>query len=262
MQSVQRIQRLSPNTRGEDYVVGDIHGHFPMLEAALSHIGFDVHRDRLLSVGDLIDRGPESHRAADFLNQPWFFAVRGNHEQMMLDAVGGDAVDPAARALWYQNGGRWFDEVSEDEAPLLLSAVAELPYVLAVELANGRQIGLVHADVPAASWPATTAAIADAAAESSILQHTVWSRERAGAVQSRVDGRRPRGIIDVAGIDRVFFGHTPMPAAIACGNTRWLDTGVFLPQGRLSIAAASDDRLWSFAGDDDGNIKHEWRMVA
>ncbi|MGN8160526.1 metallophosphoesterase [Salinisphaera sp. RV14] len=262
MQSAPRIQRLPPNTRGEDYIVGDIHGYFPVLEAALSHLGFDIHRDRLLSVGDLVDRGPESHRAADFLRQPWFFAVRGNHEQMMLDAVGvgGDAADRAARALWYQNGGHWFESLEENRARPLLAALAALPYALAVELADGRQIGLLHADVPAASWPATTAAIADAAAGSSILQHALWSRDRAGKVVGRVEGRRPRGEIDVAGIDRVFFGHTPMPSAVACGNTRWLDTGVFLPRGRLSIAAASDDSLWSFAAGDAQDIRHEWRV--
>lgn len=261
MQQVERIQRLSPNTRGEDYVVGDIHGHFSVLEAALSHIGFDVHRDRLLSVGDLIDRGAESHRVADFLGQPWLFAVRGNHEQMMLDAVGRDAIDPGARALWYQNGGRWFEEVGEHAVRVLLSAIGELPYVLAVERADGRQIGVVHADVPASNWPTAMAAIADAGEEATVLQHTIWSRERAGGVQARLDGRRPRSAVDVTGIDRVFFGHTPMPAAIACGNTRWLDTGVFLPRGRLSIAALSDDSLWSIAVDDARDIEREWRVI-
>ncbi|MES1936418.1 metallophosphoesterase [Salinisphaera hydrothermalis] len=262
MSKVERIQRLSPNTRGEDYVVGDIHGHFSVLEAALSHIGFDVHRDRLLSVGDLIDRGPESHRAADFLGQPWFFAARGNHEQMMLDTVGGDTIAPGARALWYQNGGRWFEEVDEYEAHVLCSALAELPYALAVERADGRQVGVVHADLPAQRWATAVAAIADAADESTVLQHTIWSRERAGAIQARLDGQRSRRAVDVGGIDRVFFGHTPMPAAIAFSNTRWLDTGVFLPRGRLSIAALSDDSLWSFAVDDTRDIRRGWRELS
>lgn len=261
MPKVERIQRLSPNTRGEDYVVGDIHGHFSVLEAALSHIGFDVHRDRLLSVGDLVDRGPESYRAADFLGQPWLFAVRGNHEQMMLDAVGDEAVDPGARALWYQNGGRWFDDVSDRQAAVLLSAIGALPYALAVERADGRQVGVVHADLPAPRWATAMAAMADADDESTVLQHTLWSRERASAVRACLDGRRPRGGMDIAGIDRVFFGHTPMPAAIAWGHTRWLDTGVFLPRGRLSIAALSDDSLWSFAVDDAGDIGREWRVL-
>lgn len=261
MQARERIQRLPPNHRGTDYVVGDIHGHFNVLEAALSRIGFDHERDRLLSVGDLVDRGPESHRAADFLAEPWFFAVRGNHEQMMLDAVGGGAAEPSARALWVQNGGAWFDSIDEARARVLLAAVAQLPYALAVELADGRQVGLVHADVPAPSWPATTAAISDAKARSTVLDHVLWSRARAGTIQARLDGRRRRGEVSVAGIDRVFFGHTPLPAAIACGNTRWMDTGVFLPRGRLSIAAACDDTLWSFAVDGADDPVREWRVI-
>ncbi|HET7314485.1 metallophosphoesterase [Salinisphaera sp.] len=262
MQSFERIQRLSPNTRGEDYVVGDIHGHFGLLESALSRLGFDPERDRLLSVGDLIDRGPESPRAADFLIQPWFFAIRGNHEQMMLDAVGGERHDPGARALWYHNGGAWFEHIADAQAGALLAPIGRLPYALAVELADGRQIGLVHADVPFASWPATMAALVDADERDAVLDHAVWSRERAGALQARLDGHRARMEIGVTGVDRVFFGHTPMPAAVAHANTRWLDTGVFLPRGRLSIAAAGDDTLWSFAADDnEPDIVHDWRVV-
>lgn len=262
MQRVERIRRLSPNTRGRDYVVGDIHGHFDALERALSVLGFDIHRDRLLSVGDLIDRGPASARAIDFLEQPWFFAVRGNHEQMMLDAVGGEAVEPAALGLWYRNGGDWFDGADSAATRPLLAALRDLPHALAVELADGRQIGVVHADVPGPGWPAAMAAIADAADDGAALSHTLWSRQRAGEIQARVDGRsRPPAATSVARIDRVFFGHTPMPAAIACGNTRWLDTGVFLPRGRLSIADASDDALWSFAVEQSDDIVRDWRRI-
>lgn len=261
MPSQERIKRLPPNHRGIDYIVGDIHGHFTVLESALSRLGFDRGRDRLLSVGDLVDRGPESHRAVDLLAQPWFFAVRGNHEQMMLDAVGGTRADPAGRALWYANGGGWFDRMSDAEAKPLLARIRELPYALAVELADGRQIGLVHADVPASSWPGSTAAITDARDRDAVLEHTVWSRKRAAAIHARLDGRRVRLDVNVGRIDRVFFGHTPMPAAIACGNTRWLDTGVFLPGGRLSIATAFDDALWSFAVDDTEDVERGWRTL-
>jgi predicted phosphodiesterase len=55
------IQRLSENLNGNDYVVGDIHGTFWKLEALLKEIGFNYDKDRLFSVGDMIDRGPDAY---------------------------------------------------------------------------------------------------------------------------------------------------------------------------------------------------------
>jgi serine/threonine protein phosphatase 1 len=60
--------------------VGDIHGHFQRLQQCLEAVGFDPAVDRLFSVGDLVDRGPHSEAALDWLAQPWFHAVQGNHE--------------------------------------------------------------------------------------------------------------------------------------------------------------------------------------
>jgi len=39
--------------------------------------------DQLFSVGDLVDRGPESHRVLEWLARPWFFAICGNHDFMV-----------------------------------------------------------------------------------------------------------------------------------------------------------------------------------
>jgi hypothetical protein len=50
------VLRLPANTRGRDFVVGDIHGTFYVLEQALAAVGFDPARDRVICVGDLIDR--------------------------------------------------------------------------------------------------------------------------------------------------------------------------------------------------------------
>ena len=79
------IQKLPSNTRGTDYVIGDLHGCFSLLERLLGEVHFDKSRDRLFSVGDLIDRGPESLRCLQLLAEPWFYAVQGNHENMMLN---------------------------------------------------------------------------------------------------------------------------------------------------------------------------------
>ncbi|WP_183132684.1 metallophosphoesterase, partial [Pseudomonas amygdali] len=56
---VVRIKRFAENTVGRDFAVGDIHGHFTRLQVALDVAGFNPAVDRLFSVGDLVDRGPE-----------------------------------------------------------------------------------------------------------------------------------------------------------------------------------------------------------
>jgi serine/threonine protein phosphatase 1 len=37
----------------------------------------------------LVDRGPRSEEAIDWIAQPWFHAVRGNHEQMAISVAAG-----------------------------------------------------------------------------------------------------------------------------------------------------------------------------
>lgn len=141
-------ERFALNEMGRDFAVGDIHGHFPALERLLARIGFDDAHDRLFAVGDLIDRGPASARFADFLERPWFHAVRGNHEQMMIES----AFDPGMLATWEDNGGGWATRFLSPTAIDQLRAVADqLPFAIEVVTRHG-QVGLVHAHLPLPTW--------------------------------------------------------------------------------------------------------------
>jgi hypothetical protein len=57
---MSKLLALPANTAGRDFVCGDIHGCFDELDAALAKLQFDPAVDRLISVGDLVDRGPRS----------------------------------------------------------------------------------------------------------------------------------------------------------------------------------------------------------
>lgn len=76
--NASHIQRL--------FVVGDLHGCYVELMDQLSVINFDYSTDLLISVGDLIDRGRNSLKCLELTKEPWFKAIRGNHEQMCLEA--------------------------------------------------------------------------------------------------------------------------------------------------------------------------------
>ncbi len=78
--------KFEQNNDGIDYCVGDCHGEFLRLSAMLKAISFDESKDRLFSVGDLCDRGPNSDQVLNWLEQPWFHPVAGNHEQLLIDA--------------------------------------------------------------------------------------------------------------------------------------------------------------------------------
>ena len=70
---------------GSLWVVGDIHGYYDSFVKLVSRLNLDD-GDLVISIGDMIDGGPESVGVVDFfIENDQFLAILGNHEQMLLD---------------------------------------------------------------------------------------------------------------------------------------------------------------------------------
>ena len=66
------------------WVVGDVHGYHSTLQNLITKIDLSD-EDKLVSLGDMIDRGPDSASVLRmFRDTNSFHAIRGNHEDMML----------------------------------------------------------------------------------------------------------------------------------------------------------------------------------
>ena len=67
------------------WVVGDIHGYYDSFVKLLPKLSLND-GDLLISIGDMIDGGPESVGVVElFMRNDQFIAILGNHEQMLLD---------------------------------------------------------------------------------------------------------------------------------------------------------------------------------
>ena len=214
MKARRRYRRFAGNPAGRDFVVGDVHGMFPALRELMARSRFDEERDRLFSVGDLIDRGPRSREALDWLAKPWFHAVRGNHEQLLLDSDDPDTLD-----LWVRhNGGAWWLDCGPAEREAFRQACAELPIAIEIAASRGR-VGVVHADAPRSnSWTEFLSRLESE--DERAVEHALWSRER---VAGRLGGR-------VSGVDLVVCGHTPTTRVVEVENVRFIDTGAVYRQ--------------------------------
>ncbi len=73
------------------YAIGDIHGEREMLEELLERLPLEPD-DRLVFIGDYIDRGPDSKGVVDLLvevaRERACTFLLGNHESMFLDFIG------------------------------------------------------------------------------------------------------------------------------------------------------------------------------
>jgi len=212
---VKEVLKFQQNQHGTDYVVGDIHGCYRLLMDTLKAMAFDKKIDRLFSVGDLIDRGLESFECLSLPYEPWFFAVRGNHEVLMHDAMnGGDTVH------WFMNGGTWALEHDLLDLRVLANDVMDrLPLAIELETKRGL-VGIIHADVTSGQWGTFDE------------QRDIWSRERI---------ERPAGKMlgPVKGIDTVYVGHSILKEVTQIDNVAYLDTGAFLT-GNLQIVKISE----------------------
>ena len=91
-------------------LIGDIHGRRDLLDDMLDRLAEqpDAARAHLVTLGDMIDRGPDSAGVVSRLMQDAAahlgrrVHLMGNHERMMLDFL----VQPAANHCWLASGGR------------------------------------------------------------------------------------------------------------------------------------------------------------
>ncbi|WP_456267232.1 metallophosphoesterase [Kushneria sp. AK178] len=208
------LKRFERNVSGHDYVVGDLHGHYALLERELARVDFDPDRDRLFSVGDLIDRGPDSLQCLELVHQPGCFAITGNHEMMARNALFDNHW-----GQWLSNGGEWsqqYDKVTLRNR--LAEAMMKMPLAFEVETDHG-VVGIVHAEPPR-DWADIRKTSRDT---------LLWSRQRIESGDQHI----------VTGIDAVVVGHTPVPEPRTLGNVRYIDLGSFF-SGRIWLERLED----------------------
>lgn len=210
--------RLSNNQSGRDFFVGDIHGCYELLMYHLNQVNFDRTTDRLISVGDLADRGPSSEGCVHLIEQPWFYAVRGNHEDMCIQVHRGTWP----RHNFISNGGQWFTDLDSvpERQQRVVDLMDSLPYTIEVEVGD-KLIGVLHADCTAHSWKAYSG---------------VYDRESVLWGRSRIYSKACDWVHDV---DAVVVGHTPVKKIGAFGNVVYIDTGAVYGKG-LTLIEATD----------------------
>ncbi|EHB0602550.1 serine/threonine protein phosphatase [Salmonella enterica subsp. enterica serovar Typhimurium] len=200
-------QRINGADWRNIWVVGDLHGCYTNLMGKLDVLKFDPAQDLLISVGDLVDRGTENVECLELITMPWFRAVRGNHEQMMIDGLS----EHGNVNHWLVNGGGWFfylDYEKEVLAKALVHKAAELPLI--IELVTGdRKVVICHADYPYNEYEFDKPVPEDM---------VIWNRERIANAQ---DGYHQ----EIIGADLFIFGHTPARQPLKYSNQMYIDTG-------------------------------------
>lgn len=103
-------------------IVGDVHGCFDELEKVLHQCNFDNRFDKVVLVGDLVNKGPKSNEVIKFAKKNKFLCVRGNHDEAAMSRIGKCADENIRRGYGYVN------ELDEDD----IAWLHELPYTITI----------------------------------------------------------------------------------------------------------------------------------
>lgn len=221
------------NHKGRVFVTTDIHGHFDLLQEQMNLHSFVARKDTIVSAGDICDRGPHSDWVLDYLNEPWFLSVRGNHCQMVVDYYESLARDETeyknlAARLLYENGGEWYFDQPPEVQKVVYESFSSLPLGIELKLSDA-VVGVVHAQVPWSDWDR--------------FKETPWEDAEAVALWARSKYDTPGRFDDnVQGVDWVISGHTPVKSGGPewIGNQMYLDLGSFFT-GKLGFVQIAEN---------------------
>lgn len=197
---------MSSQSDNRFVAIGDIHGCARSVESLLEKLTPDYGKLEFVFVGDYIDRGPDSKGVVDLLvnfRQDYNCRfLRGNHEQMLLDAYDKDMLD-----LWLMNGGKTtlesygakYNELHRLEGHMDFYRETEFYY-------DTDDYFFVHAGIP----PHMT--IAQCLEDDETVHEFLWERNHLNAFETPWE-------------KTVVFGHTPRPHPIRKDKMLGIDTG-------------------------------------
>ena len=235
--------------------MGDIHGKYKRLSSVFNKVHFDQEKDFLILLGDYIDRGEENLHCLQWAMRiselPNVVALRGNHEQMMLDYYMDGSFQSA---IWLPNGGNKtkaeIDEWRKSDPTFLDKA---LKFIEARPLYYRMFVGkqeyiFCHAGL-----------LPGVPLEEQTMQSLLWIRDEFYYYYN--------------GTAEVVVGHTPTPylgkipgSSSDAVNYRpvrmsnkvtMLDTGSFLPKGRITCMDILTGEYWQ--SDDFSSENEAWK---
>lgn len=225
---------------GDVIAVGDVHATWDLyLQFLLWVKGSGA---RVILLGDLIDRGGDDlavlGATATLLESPesWglesFSVIRGNHEQMFIDAAAGRPKD---LDLWLYNGGNehQFDQMVERH----LDWIKELPYFITI----GDTI-FVHAGVEPGKSPRMS--IANGTAD-----QLIWIRKPFlnNGPMLQLWNRSLKKVVHGHSITFMSEGGSEdNPEPVVKKDRVNLDTGAFLSNGRLTAYNVTQNTFHQF----------------
>ena len=220
----------APATFQRTLVLGDVHGAFRALEQVLERAGFSSRKDRLISLGDVVDGWPESPEVVRFLaDLPHCIAIQGNHDAFFLDYLNYGMADDH----WLLGEGKStleaYSAYGQLHDPLHLQFFnRQIPYYIDDEhrcyVHGGFNLDkLIHTQHPA---------------------HLSWNR----SMWSEVMEKKGQ-VTDVNEFQEVFIGHTPTilhfpdQKSVRLGKFTNLDQGAKVI-GKLSLMEVETGRYW------------------
>ena len=198
-------------------VCGDIHGKYRKFMNMLDKKQFDPANDIVLCTGDLADRGEDSPRCLDLINEDWFLSVQGNHDTYGWEYLG--EQHSAKKSLLSENwrnertGGNWFFELNKNQRRNVARQflrVMNIPFVREITY-RGKKIVICHADYPSNDYGFNKKV------NPMIM---IYNRNRI-----RPEFGEPQDTTVISGADLFIHGHTTVRTPILLGNRWYVDTG-------------------------------------
>ena len=187
------------------YVVGDIHGCYDKLIALMDKINIDLDSEKLVFLGDYIDRGPDSYEVVEYLinlkkKYPDIVFLKGNHEDMLEKYIA-----ETDRFTYLINGGQQtLESYSRYYKPTDDSLIPETHFKFFESLVLYHETDhyiFVHAGLRK-----------NVPLEKQKPEDMLWIRKN--FIQSNYDFGK-----------QVVFGHTPLPEPLLQPNKIGIDTG-------------------------------------
>jgi len=219
-------------------VVGDLHGYIDKLKELTAMVNFDTEVDRLFSVGDMCDRGPDSFRCWKLIRKQWFYAIIGNHEIYAIAHKNADhdMGKSFIGAQWDRFGGMWRHKYEDKpEFNEMVDELEQLPSVIVVKGNKERKpFNIIHAE-----FFGEQDELEKGEYRPYVFDGLMYGRER---INRKIEKDNK--------IHTTYCGHSIVKQVGSLGPQVYLDTGCY-STGKLSMINTQTMKVYTTDGDSD-----------